>query len=191
MLKKRLLLLLVCLTVLAVATSALGEVSLPEKKKTSLGLYVNSQEAYAMWLANPEKVAIIDTRTPQEYNYVGHATMAYNIPSNFMTMEFNPKSKTYKTEANNGFLAEVQKRFKTDQTLLLMCRSGNRTAKAANLLAEAGYQKVYNIYDGFEGDKVKDEMSYFKGQRMVNGWKNSGNPWSYKGDETLMYFPQQ
>jgi rhodanese-related sulfurtransferase len=72
-----------------------------------------------------------------------------------------------------------------------MCRSGSRSAKAANLLAKAGYKKVYNIYDGFEGDKVKDTSSYFKGKRMVNGWKNSGNPWSYKGDETLIYTPHK
>ena len=189
--KRRCLLqMVVALAILALAAGALGGVALPEKKKTSLGLYVNSKEAYAMWLANPDKVVIIDTRTPQEYNYVGHATMAYNIPSNFMTMEFNPKSRTYKTETNKAFLAAVEKRFKKDQTLLLMCRSGNRTAKAANLLAEAGYMKVYNIYDGFEGDKVKDDLSYYNGKRMVNGWKNSGNPWSYKGDEALMYFPR-
>jgi rhodanese-related sulfurtransferase len=74
--------------------------------------------------------------------------------------------------------------------LLLMCRSGNRSASAVNLLAKAGYKNVYNIYDGFEGDKVQDEASYFNGQRMVNGWKNSGNPWTYKGDQSLMYFPE-
>lgn len=191
MLNKSLLMMLVSMVVLAVAVSAFGEVKLPEKKKTSLGLYVNSQQAYAMWKASPDKVAIIDTRTPQEYNYVGHPTMAYNIPSNFMTMEFDAKKKTYKSAVNENFLADVQKRFKKNQTLLLMCRSGNRTAKAANLLAKAGYKKVYNIYDGFEGDKVKDEMSYFKGKRMVNGWKNSGNPWSYKGDAGLIYSPQK
>lgn len=191
MLKKSLLMMFVFMVVLAIAVSAFGEVKLPEKKKTSLGLYVNSQQAYAMWKTSPEKVFIIDTRTPQEYNYVGHPTMAYNIPSMFMTMEFDTKKKTYKTKVNENFVADVQKRFKKDQTLLLMCRSGNRTAKAANLLAKAGYKKVYNIYDGFEGDKVKDDMSYFKGKRMVNGWKNSGNPWSYKGDASLIYSPQK
>jgi rhodanese-related sulfurtransferase len=187
MFKKSLLMMIASMTVLAIAVNAFGEVKLPEKKMTSLGLYVNSKQAYAMWKTSPEKVVIIDTRTPQEYNYVGHPTMAYNIPSNFMTMEFDPKKKTYKTKVNENFLADVQKLFKKDQTLLLMCRSGNRTAKAANILAKAGYKKVYNIYDGFEGDKVKDEMSYFKGMRMVNGWKNSGNPWSYKMDAALIY----
>lgn len=192
MLKKSLMVLVVSLVALSVAGLALAaEVKLPEKKKTALGLYVNSQQAYAMWKANPEKVNIIDTRTPQEYTYIGHAPMAYNIPSKLNTYEYNEKKKTYKTVANKNFLAEVKKRFKKSDTILLMCRSGNRTAKAANLLGKAGYKKVYNIYDGFEGDKVKDSLSYFKGQRMKNGWKNSGNPWTYKGDKSLMYFPSK
>jgi rhodanese-related sulfurtransferase len=180
----------VSLVLLAIAANAFCGVALPDKKKTVLGLYVNAKQAYAMWKESPEKVFIIDVRTPQEYSYVGHASMAYNIPSKFMSMEYDPKKKTYKEVENKDFLDEFQKRFKKDQTLLVMCRSGSRSAKAVNLLAKAGYNDVYNIYDGFEGDKVKDELSYFKGQRMINGWKNSGNPWAYKGDEFLMYFPQ-
>ena len=92
---------------------------------------------------------------------------------------------------NEDFLKEIENRFKKNQTLLLMCRSGHRSAGAVNLLAKAGYKNVYTIYDGFEGDMVKDELSYFKGQRLINGWKNSGNPWTYKGDESLMYFPKK
>jgi rhodanese-related sulfurtransferase len=191
MLKKSLLMIVASLVLLAVAANAFGGVELSDKKKTVLGLYVNSQQALAMWKASPEKVTIIDVRTPEEYSYIGHAAMAYNIPSKLMTMEYNAKKKTYNEVENKDFLAEIQKRFKKNQTLLLMCRSGNRSASAINLLAKAGYKDVYNIYDGFEGDKVKDELSYFKGQRMVNGWKNSGNPWTYKGDESLMYFPKK
>lgn len=191
MLKKGVLMMFVSLAVFSVAANALAGVDLPEKKKTALGLYVNSQEAYAMWKSNPAKVFIIDTRTPQEYTYIGHAPMAYNIPSKLNTMVYDEKKKTYKTVVNKNFLAEVQKRFKKNDTILLMCRSGNRTAKAANILAKAGYKKVYNIYDGFEGDKVKNKLSYYNGQRMVNGWKNSGNPWTYKGEKDLMYFPSK
>ena len=33
-----------------------------------------------------------------------------------------------------------------------------------------------------EGDKVEDPNSSFKGQRLVNGWKNSRAPWTYKVD---------
>lgn len=191
MLKRCFLQVFVTLVLLTFAANVFGAVEIPEKKQTTLGMYVNSQEAYAMWKASPEKVAIIDCRTPQEYNYVGHAPMAYNIPSKFMTMEYDAKKKTYKTKANPNFVDEVKMHFKKNQTLLVICRSGSRSAAAANLLDKAGYKNVYNIYDGFEGDKVKIEDSYFKGQRLVNGWKNSGNPWTYAGDQALMYFPKK
>ncbi len=59
-------------------------------------------------------------------------------------------------------------------TIILMCRSGSRSSKAVNMLAEAGYDNLYTIVDGFEGDKDKHK------QRTVNGWKNAGLPWSYK-----------
>ena len=35
------------------------------------------------------------------------------------------------------------------------------------------------IIDGFEGDHVKDPNSVYNGKRMVNGWNNSGAPWTY------------
>jgi rhodanese-related sulfurtransferase len=113
--------------------------------------------------------------------------MAYNFPSMFMSMKYDMKKKTYKMEVNPNFVAEVQQHFKKNQTLMLICRSGGRSAKATNLLAEAGFKNVYNVYDGFEGDKLKIENSYFNGQRMLNGWKNSGNPWTYTGEKDLVY----
>ena len=52
----------------------------PETNKTSLGLYVTPQEAYAMWKADPGRINIIDVRTFEEYTFVGHLEMARNIP---------------------------------------------------------------------------------------------------------------
>jgi hypothetical protein len=39
---------------------------------------------------------------------------------------------------------------------------------------------VCNIVDGVEGDTVQEPDSLFQGQRLKNGWKNSGCPWTYK-----------
>src|SRR5690349_12987885 len=80
------------------------------------------------------------------------------------------------------FVARVQKVAKPDDTLLVMCRSGGRSAMAVNLLAAAGFKNVYNITDGMEGDSVQDPDSVFRGQRLVNGWKNSGLPWTHDVD---------
>jgi rhodanese-related sulfurtransferase len=87
------------------------------------------------------------------------------------------------------FVERVQAIAGPDDTLLVMCRSGGRSAMAVNLLAEAGFRKVYSITDGMEGDSVKNPDSVFDGQRKVNGWKNSGLPWSYHVDPERMVLP--
>ena len=46
--------------------------NIPKGKQTALGLYVTAKEAYEKWKAEPEKVKIIDVRTPEEYLFVGH-----------------------------------------------------------------------------------------------------------------------
>ncbi len=76
-----------------------------------------------------------------------------------------------------------------DDTILVMCRSGGRSAAAVNLLAKAGYKHVYNVTDGMEGDEVADSGSAFLGKRMRNGWKNSGLPWTYEVMPEKMLLP--
>jgi rhodanese-related sulfurtransferase len=78
---------------------------------------------------------------------------------------------------------------KPDDTLMVMCRSGGRSAIAVNQLAAAGFRNVYNITDGMEGDEVKDPGSVYYGQRLVNGWKNAGLPWTYDVDSARMVLP--
>ena len=63
--------------------------ALPKEKQTTLGLYVTSKEAYEMWKTSPEKIKILDVRTREEYIYVGHADMAWNIPVFFQTYEWD------------------------------------------------------------------------------------------------------
>ncbi|HDR16074.1 MAG TPA: sulfurtransferase [Desulfobacteraceae bacterium] len=162
-----------------------------QKKQTITGNYATALQAYEMWKANPDKVKILDCRTPEEYVYLGHPEMAHNIPSSVWTGVWNAEKKSFALKENPDFEAEAKKRFKADDTILIMCRSGNRSAASANRLAEAGFTDVYNMVDGFEGDKVKDEESYYNGKRMKNGWKNSGAPWTYDLDPKLIYATQQ
>jgi hypothetical protein len=41
-----------------------------------------------------------------------------------------------------------------------------------------------------EGDAVQEPDSLFLGQRLVNGWKNSGLPWTYDLTPDRMSLPR-
>jgi len=170
-------------------TSPPAATQLPAGKQTTLALYVTSREAYERWKAAPDKVTILDVRTPEEYLFIGHADMAWNVPLATQTWQWDAEKKQFPMQPLPDFVARVEKIAKPGDTLLVMCRSGGRSAMAVNLLAKAGFTNVYNITDGMEGDAVKDPDSVFNGQRLVNGWKNSGLPWTYKIDPERMVLP--
>ena len=161
---------------------------LPEAKQTTLGLYLSAREAYEKWGADPENITVLDVRTTEEYLYVGHAPMAWNVPLMSQTYDWNADKQSLSMRPNPDFLSQVMDFAQPSDTILVMCRSGGRSAMAVNKLAEAGYTNVYQIIDGFEGDPVKDPGSVFQGQHLRNGWKNSGIPWTYQPNPEHMRF---
>ena len=188
--KRRILILgMAPLLMLCLSITGFCDMTIPEKKKTTLGLYVTALEAFKKWHTDKQNINILDVRTPGEYIFVGHASMAKNIPILFLNNEFDHTKNTPVMPLNENFVEEVKKVFKKTDTLLVMCRSGGRSAFAVNLLAKAGFENVYNIIDGFEGDKLNIEGSYNNGRRLINGWRNSGAPWTYSLNSKLMYLP--
>jgi rhodanese-related sulfurtransferase len=159
---------------------------LPERKQTTFGLYVSALEAYKMKTEGGNQVMFVDVRTRGEFLFVGAAPIIdQNIP--YMEMEdpasWDKKNSRYTLSPNSDFVSavgELATRMGLDKnsTIILMCRSGDRSSPAANLLKLAGYTKVYSVVDGFEGDMSP------KGRRDVNGWKNADLPWSYDMKET-------
>jgi rhodanese-related sulfurtransferase len=161
--------------------------SLSKKKQTRLGLYVTAEEAGDLLKDNPD-ILLIDVRTRAEAMFVGmpvHA--AKNIP--FLQLgsyAYDKKKKTYKLDPNPAFAEELaahvaKKGGDKSTTLILMCRSGTRSAKAANELTKLGYAHAYSMVDGFEGDADKD------GRRTLNGWKNADHPWTTKLEHEHLY----
>jgi rhodanese-related sulfurtransferase len=173
---------------LAAPAAAVETSAVPAEKQTTLGLYLTAREAYEKWKATPDKVTVLDVRTPEEFLFIGHAEMAWNVPFAAQSYQWDAGKKRFPMTPLPDFVARVQKVAEPDDTLLVMCRSGGRSAMAVNRLAEAGFKNVYNIVDGMEGDSVKDPDSLFHGQRLVNGWKNSGLPWTYEVDPGRMVF---
>ena len=160
-----------------------------EQKQTTLGLYVTAKEAYEKWSADPDKVKILDVRTPEEMLFVGHPAMAWKIPILTQSYVWDDATGKFPVQLAPDFVTRVQSVLKPDDTILAICRSGGRSAIAANMLAKAGFTDVYNVIDGMEGDMVKDLDSLFVGQRMHSGWKNSGVPWTYDLTPDRMSLP--
>ena len=173
-------------------TNANGQATkpeLPKEKQTTLGLYVTAKEAYNKWNRTQSMVKIIDVRTTEEYLFVGHPVMAWNIPLRFQTYQWDTENKRFPMKSNPDFVSAVKLIARATDTLIVICRSGGRSAMAVNQLAEEGFKNVFSITDGFEGDIVTDSTSVFQGQRLINGWKNSGLPWTYSIDPKLMLIP--
>jgi len=174
----------------AQVAAAPGSPALPKSKQTTLGLCVTAREAYQRWKAAPQDVMVIDVRTLEEFIFVGHPDMAWLIPFATQTYQWDDAKRMFAMRPLPDFLARVQKVAKPSSTLLVTCRSGGRGAMAVNALAKAGFTNVYNITDGVEGDEVKEPGSVFAGQRLVNGWKNSGAPWTYAIDPARVVLPE-
>lgn len=168
---------------------ALTSADVPKAKQTSLALYVTAREAYERWVADPAQVKILDVRTPEEYLFVGHPAPAWNVPLMLQTYAWDASGRNLAMVPNPEFLDRVKAIFKPADTILVICRSGGRSAKAVDRLAEAGFTQVYSIVDGMEGDPVDDPASPHFGQRVRNGWKNSDLPYTYEVEPAKMSLP--
>lgn len=158
----------------------------PEVKRTENGKYLTPKEAHQYITQEAATTLLIDARTPAEVQFVGYTDlMDANVP--YITYDYSAwddKAKEYKRVPNSAFMTQVEDALakkgmagKKDARIIIMCRSGDRSAKAVDLMAKSGYTNVWSQIDGFEGDKAKDGDK--KGQRVVNGWKNEGLPWTY------------
>lgn len=171
---------------------------LPEVKVSKLALYLTPKQAFEMKQKEGNKVALFDVRTRYEAMYVGMASAADAlipfVEHQELMQEWDDKRHMYKLEPFQDFIPELERRLAElglkgkDVPIILICRSGDRSSKAADRLQAAGFTRVYSVTEGFEGDTAKDGSK--AGQRVVNGWKNAGLPWTYKLDKARMYFPR-
>lgn len=93
---------------------------------------------------------IIDVRTVEEYG-AGHPPKSANIP--FPHIHSRPSSPdVYIGQDPDQFVSDVIAAYPDRNTrILTLCRTGYRSVLAANLLADAGYTHVRNIWQGFVG----------------------------------------
>lgn len=107
-----------------------------------------------------EGYVYLDVRSEQEFDS-GHVPGAVNVPLLF--------SKPSGMQPNPDFLSVVQRTFEKDAKLVLGCRSGGRSQRAAEMLAQAGFQILCNMQAGMAGGR--DPFG-----RPLQGWSASGLP---------------
>jgi rhodanese-related sulfurtransferase len=161
--------------------------TLPEKLRTTLGLYLTVEQAFEIWRDDPVIGELIDVRTPEEYIFVGHPEMARNVPVWFVDHGWDAEKKRQAMHVNPDFVEQIRETYGLDDRILVICRSGKRSAIAVNLLAEAGFTRAHSVIPGFEGPKVTDEGSPAFGTRGLGGWRLAGLPWTYDLDPARMF----
>lgn len=153
--------------------------TLTRSKTTPLGLYLTPAAAHRALSENPE-ILFVDVRDPIEITYVGHpAGLSRIVPLRIATHDVDPGSGQYRHRDNprvlRGFERLLADTGKTRaDPLFVTCRSGSRSAAVARMLIGDGYTNVWNLTEGFEGDRAGD------GTRRLNGWRNAGLPWGYR-----------
>jgi len=119
-------------------------------------------EAHELLTTNSQAV-LIDTRTLIEHSFVGHPIGAIHVPL----------KRPPNWESLPGFIKNVAQHVPSKATpIVLMCRSGARSMDAAKLLEQAGYQSLFNMDEGFEGDKDDN-----KHRGNLGGWRFHNLPW--------------
>lgn len=117
-------------------------------------------EAWALVEAGAAQ--LIDVRTAEELKFVGRVPNSQHVAwQTGPAMIRNPR-----------FLRELQGKSQPEQVLVLLCRSGKRSAAAASAAAAAGFSQVFNVLEGFEGD-----LDQYQQRGDNGGWRLRGLPW--------------
>jgi len=192
--------LLCCLILLAAFLGGTGYAWAQESRR------ILSIEAFDMLNTLPDTY-LIDVRSREEYQLLGHPIKGYNFPYMFFTAQFvkEGEKQGYQFQKNRAFLDQVSKAFKKTDNLLILGRDGTLSALAVKDLSNAGFKNVYDVFDGFEGP----EFPYFEDpnrhkfyrqlakryripgfeHRRHYGWQWWGLPWTYEMDPKYVYPP--
>ena len=131
---------------------------------------VSPIEAWELMREN-QRVVLIDVRSSMEYLFVGHARGSVHVPwIDAPSWTVNPN---FVTEVRKVMLGGIGIGEHTDDApVLLICRSGKRSLEAGKLLMSNGFNDVYNVAEGFEG-----ELDEHHHRSTVGGWRYHDLPW--------------
>ena len=118
-------------------------------------------DAWALFSSG--QALLVDVRSPEELKFVGRVPGALNVPwATGTSLTRNPR-----------FVRELESKVGDKQRrVLLLCRSGKRSVLAAEVAAKAGFTRMFNVLEGFEGELDA------AGQRgHADGWRFHHLPW--------------
>ncbi|MBK8171559.1 MAG: rhodanese-like domain-containing protein [Sandaracinaceae bacterium] len=122
---------------------------------------VGAKDAHS--LIENDGYVYVDIRSLPEFD-AGHPKGAFNVP--LMHMGAGGM------EPNNDFLSVMQKAFTADQKIIIGCKAGGRSLKAAQLLSAAGFTNIVDQKGGFSG-----QTDPF-GRVVERGWSTESLPCS-------------
>jgi rhodanese-related sulfurtransferase len=124
---------------------------------------ISAQEAQRRLEAD-DQVIYLDVRTVEEFD-AGHVPGALNIPVIF-------RDGAGQSTPNESFLAVVEASIPRDASVIVGCRSGGRSMRAAQIMLAGGYRSVVNMDGGMAG-----RTDPF-GRTVAPGWTTCGLPTS-------------
>ncbi|HWP46634.1 MAG TPA: rhodanese-like domain-containing protein [Candidatus Limnocylindrales bacterium] len=125
-------------------------------------------------LDSGEGYIYLDVRSVPEF-ISGHPQGAVNIP----LLDIDPVLR--QMVPNPDFLAVVEANFPKDTKLIVGCQSGMRSARAVEILQQAGYTHIVHMQAGFGG--MRDPF----GRVSQPGWSQLQLPISTDNGEGVSY----
>ncbi|MBS1161096.1 MAG: thiosulfate sulfurtransferase [Proteobacteria bacterium] len=125
--------------------------------------YAGSLSPRDAWqLVSCGEAVLVDVRTLEERKFVGHVPDSKHVAwATGLSLSRNPR-----------FAKELESKGGKGEVFVLLCRSGKRSAAAAEAATKAGFSNVFNINEGFEGDLDAQQR-----RGAFNGWRHAGLPW--------------
>lgn len=125
--------------------------------------YAGGVSPQTAWdLFSTGQALLVDVRTTEERKFVGHVPQSLHVAwATGTALTRNPR-----------FVRELEAKTGKDKAILFLCRSGKRSAFAAQAATAAGFTNVFNIFEGFEGEI---DAHHHRGGN--GGWRFHGLPW--------------
>jgi rhodanese-related sulfurtransferase len=112
------------------------------------------------------RALLVDVRSGEERKFVGH------VPGSLHVAWATGTALTRNPRFLRELEALVAREAAPGAPVLLLCRSGKRSALAAEAAAKAGMAHVFNVLEGFEG-----EIDARQQRGHADGWRVHGLPW--------------